>query len=297
MISVCFRFDDPSATSDHDLEKNIINIFSNFKFFLTVAVIPYRKSKSGKITKISKENISHLIEAEQSGILDIALHGHSHLPRSSSINGSSSEFSGLPVDQQHHLIKDADALVSFVFGQKIRGFVPPWNCYDQNTANVLNELSYEYISAGERNFKSGKLAAVPRTCTMRNALGVIKESLQYEEFSPVVIVVLHPDEFEEFSFPPDPGDAPPFTNLESLKEMLNYINEHSDIELTSIKHIAKSLSIGNALWTPHQLKLPYRVKALFPSTMLFNASRFKVFFGMLKKRLAMVSKKPANNAT
>lgn len=297
MISVCFRFDDPSATSDHDLEKNIINIFSRFKFSLTVAVIPYRKSKSGEITKISKENISHLIKAEQSGILDIALHGHSHLSRGSGINGSASEFSGLPIDQQRHLIKDGGALVSSVFGKKTIGFVPPWNCYDQNTANVLSELSYEYISAGEKNFKSGSLAAVPRTCTMRNALSVIKKSLQYGRFSPVIIVVLHPDEFEEFRFPPDPGDAPPFTNLANLKEMLIYINEHPNIELTSIKHIARSSRFGNALWTPHQLKLPYRVKAFVPSTMLFNASRFNVFFGILKKFLVMVLRKSANNAT
>lgn len=291
MITVCFRFDDPSATSDHSLEENIFNIFSTFRFSLTVAVIPYSKSKSGEITKISKENITHLIKAEQLGIIDIALHGHSHLPRSSNINGQPSEFSGVSMDQQLHLIKEGDILTSFVFDQKIIGFVPPWNCYDQTTANVLNEMSYEYISAGSRNFKSGKLAAVPRTCTMRNALSVIKSSLAFEEFSPVIIIVFHPDEFDEYSFPPDPDDAPPFTSLSKLKELLSYIDEHAYIELSSIKHIAKASNLGHRLWTPHKLMLPYRFKTLVPSNMLFNCSPLKVFLGMLKKALSNRFKK------
>jgi len=169
MISVCFRFDDPSATSDHNLEREIFKLFADLNFSLTVAVIPYRKKKSGEIFKISKENITHLIKAEQLGTIDIALHGHSHLDHRNDVNGSPSEFSGTPKTQQHDLIKEGSSLISSVFGHKTHGFVPPWNSYDQNTADILNELGYEYVSASSINFNSGNLAAIPRTCTMRNA--------------------------------------------------------------------------------------------------------------------------------
>jgi len=284
MISVCFRFDDPSATSDHNLEKEIFKTFSSFEYSLTVAVIPYRK-RSGDIIEISKENVDHLIKAKQSGIIDIALHGHSHIPRKTDTNGSPSEFSGTSRDQQINLIKEGSALITSVFDDKPIGFVPPWNSYDQNTADVLNELDYKYISAGSVNFQSGSLVPLPRTCTMRNALSTIRESEKFKKFSPVIVVVFHPDEFEEFCYPPDPGDAPPFTSLIKLNELLTYINEHQDIEISSIKCVAHSTNHSRSLWTPHQLKLPWRFKALVSPGILFRSSRLRVFSRMLKDML------------
>ena len=293
MISVCFRFDDPSATSDHDLEKDIFAIFSSFGFSLTAAVIPYKKSKTGDITKISKENIAHLIEAEHLGIIDIAQHGHSHLRHGNGGDGRPcppSEFSDVSMTEQKHLIKEGATLISSVFGHKIIGFVPPWNSYDQITANVLDELGFKYISAGWENFKSENLAILPRTCTMRNADKVIKEAVQFQELSPVIVVVFHPDEFEEFMSPPDPGEAPPFTNLSKLKEILNFINEHPNIELSTIKNITTAADQNRKLWTPHQLILPYRIKALVPPNMLFRSNRLKILLGMLKNALSKAFK-------
>ncbi|RLA40599.1 MAG: hypothetical protein DRR42_25690 [Gammaproteobacteria bacterium] len=291
MISVCFRFDDPSATSDHNLEKKIFDIFSSLGFSLTVAVIPYKKSKTGEITEISKENVTHLIDAEQSGVIDVALHGHSHLRRGRDSNGAPSEFFGIPMPEQACLIKEGTALTSSVFSREILGFVPPWNSYDQTTANVLNELDFKYVSASWENFNSGKLVALPRTCTMRNALRVLKGSVRFQELSPIIIVVFHPDEFEEFIFPPDPEDAPPFTNLNKLKEVLTFIHEQPDMELSTIEDIANSANHGPSPWTPHQLTyLPWRFKTLVPYNMLFRSSQFKTFSVMLRRGLIKVFK-------
>ena len=78
MVSICFRFDDASAKSDHKLEHKVFDVFARLNVPLCVAVIPFA-GPTGKPDPLSSQNAAHLFEAARAGIIEIALHGHSHL--------------------------------------------------------------------------------------------------------------------------------------------------------------------------------------------------------------------------
>lgn len=92
MIHFALRIDDSSAISHHDLERDIIRTLKRFDVPATFATIPFRETVAGRIP-LDAINGLHLLEAQRQGIIDIALHGHSHLKRNDA--EVPSEFRGL----------------------------------------------------------------------------------------------------------------------------------------------------------------------------------------------------------
>jgi peptidoglycan/xylan/chitin deacetylase (PgdA/CDA1 family) len=280
MISVCFRFDDPSAISDHELERRIFDIFSGFDVPLCVAAIPFARTRSGESVPLSPENAAHLIDASKAGVVEIAQHGHSHIQRGHDANGAHSEFAGVAAAEQTRLIREGMEHLAGVFHQRIKGFVPPWNTYDRTTIQVLDELGFEFVSAGWEVCKSGTLPEVPRTCTLGTARRAIESALLFQSLAPVLVIVFHPDDFQEFRLPPLPDEPPPFTNLEELKALLGWISKQPGIDVDALSKIAESTRNGASLRNPADLRLPSRVKALVPP-MLTRSSEWKMLPGLL----------------
>ena len=73
MIDVALRFDDPSAVSDHTLERAILHAMATHDVCATFAVIP----NAGRVP-LSADSVPHLVEARQAGRLEIAQHGFNH---------------------------------------------------------------------------------------------------------------------------------------------------------------------------------------------------------------------------
>jgi hypothetical protein len=147
-----------------------------------------------------------------------------------------------------------------VFHQRIKGFVPPWNTYDRTTVQVLDELGFEFLSAGWEVCRSGTLPEVPRTCTLANARRAVEGALLFESVAPVLVIVFHPDDFQEFAFPPLPDEPPPFTNLAELKALLGWITDAAGIEIDALSNTAQATRNGASLRNPAELRLPSRVK-------------------------------------
>ncbi len=285
MISVCFRFDDPSATSDHGLERRILDVFAEYQASLCVAAIPYRRTTGRAIAALSPQHAGHLIDAQRSGAIDIALHGHTHIHRSGDGAATRSEFAALPLAQQSQLIEQGLAHLKTVFPEAIDGFVPPWNSYDRNTARAAAQAGMRYLSASWEMLSYGELAIVPRTCTLRNARQAIAAALTVAEFDPVVVVVFHPDEFEEYRDLPEAGEPPPFTSLPALASLLGWIRDDTPADVSSIREVAINLGNGRPLWTPHDLPLPYRVKSVVPGNMLLRSPKISTVSSMIARKL------------
>ncbi|HXX84730.1 MAG TPA: DUF2334 domain-containing protein, partial [Casimicrobiaceae bacterium] len=264
MISVCFRFDDPSALSDHALERRIFEVFSRFEVPLCVAAIPFACTRSGEPVPLTSHNAPHLIEASQRGVIEVAQHGHSHLPRSQDNKGGRSEFAGLEAAEQARLIQEGRQHPSALFGHAIRGFVPPWNTYDSTTARVLEEAGFEFLSAGWDFHRAGALPIVPRTCSLRDARCAIEGALAFRSLAPVLVVVMHPDDFKEFRLPPLPDEPPPFTSLPELESLLGWLQSQRHVDTPALGTIAESVRDGTALSNPRELKLPFRIRTLLP---------------------------------
>jgi peptidoglycan/xylan/chitin deacetylase (PgdA/CDA1 family) len=273
MISVCFRFDDPSAISDHSLEEGIFDMFARLDVPLCVAPIPFSRTAGGEVVPLSQQNASHLIDAAKAGCIEIAQHGHSHVHRGVDARGVHSEFAGVPAIEQTRLISDGLEHLSSVFSCRIRGFVPPWNTYDRSTVQALDEAGFEFLSAGWEVLNSGKLVIVPRTCTLRSARSALERALCFQSLAPVLVIVFHPDDFEEFKFPPLPNEPPPFTNLRELEALLGWIKATPAIRTDALSGIAEAVRNGMPLRNPGDLNLPYRVKALIPPMLVRSADR------------------------
>lgn len=271
MISVCFRFDDPSSISDHGLEEGIIDVFARLDVPLCVAPIPFARAVGGGVVRLAPQNASHLIDAARAGIIEIAQHGHSHARRGVDARGVRSEFAGVAAAEQARLIAEGRKHLSSIFSHRIRGFVPPWNTYDLATAQALEEAGFEFLSAGWEMLNFGRLAVVPRTCTLREARSAMEGALCFQSLAPVIVVVFHPDDFEEFKFPPLADEPPPFTSLGELEALLGWMKTIPAIRTSALSRIAEDVRNGMPLRNPRELKLPYRVKALIPPVLVRSA--------------------------
>ena len=267
MISICFRFDDPSATSDHELERKILEIFARRHVPLCVAAIPFARAQNGEPVPLSAQNAAHLLEAAGAGAIEIAQHGHSHIRRGANRRGARSEFAGVPAADQVRLIGEGRRHFASVLGHNVNGFVPPWNTYDQTTMRAVAAAGFEFLSAGPEVVAFDTLPVVPATCSLRDARRAAERALYFRSLAPLLVVVFHPDDFEEFRSPPLPDEPPPFTNLRELAAFLDWIKTVPYIQAEAISRIAQSVREGTSLRNPKDINLPYRVRALIPSVL------------------------------
>ena len=164
MIHIALRFDDPSISSDRDLEKNVIEICVRYGVKINFAVIPF-KNINNKITPINKLSAEHLINSESKGHIEISQHGNAHTNFSQE-NEKPSEFKGRSIDEQNHLLNCGKQVLDEVFGKKKRGLVPPWNSFDTNTIQAAISNDFTFISGGwdqPINQRSSAIKLLPRT--------------------------------------------------------------------------------------------------------------------------------------
>jgi peptidoglycan/xylan/chitin deacetylase (PgdA/CDA1 family) len=285
MVSICFRFDDASAKSDHKLERKVFDVFARLDVPLCVAVIPF--AGAGEPVPLSSQNAAHLFEAARAGVIEIALHGHSHRHRGNDARGRRTEFSGLPPAEQTRLIREGMQHLASAFNHRIQGFVPPWNTYDASTTQALAEAGFEYLSAGFDVFRYGRLPVVPITCTLGTARIAIQKACFFEWLAPVVVVVFHSDDFMEYRYPPRPDESSPAMNLRELEALLGWIKTKPGLHAEALSDIARSSANGTNLRSASELTLPYRVKVLLPP-MLVRSAAWKtvpgILWGMFRSR-------------
>jgi peptidoglycan/xylan/chitin deacetylase (PgdA/CDA1 family) len=278
MVSICFRFDDASAKSDHELERKVFDVFARLNVPLCVAVIPF--AGAGAPVPLSPRNAPHLFDAARAGVIEIALHGHSHLHRGNDARGRRTEFSGVHPAEQARLIREGMQHVASAFNHRIQGFVPPWNTYDASTTQTLTEAGFEFLSAGFDVFRYGRLPVVPITCTLRTARIAIQKARCFEWLAPVVVVVFHSDDFMEYRYPPRHDESFPAMNLRELEALLGWIKTTPGLQAETLSDIAKYSTNGINLRSSSELILPYRVKVLVPP-MLVRAAAWRTLPGIL----------------
>jgi len=288
MVSICFRFDDASAKSDHKLEHKVFDVFARLNVPLCVAVIPF--AGASKPVPLSHQNAPHLFDAARAGAIEIALHGHSHRHRGNDARGRRTEFSGLHPAEQTRLIREGMHHLASAFNHRIKGFVPPWNTYDAWTTQALAEAGFEFLSAGFDVLRYGRLpVVVPITCTLRTARIAIQKASCFEWLAPVVVVVFHTDDFMEHRYAPRHDESWPAMSLPELEALLGWIKAKPGLHVEALSHMAICSANGTNLRSSSELTLPYRVKALVPP-MLVRSAGWRtlpgILWGMVRSRSA-----------
>lgn len=276
MIRVALRFDDPSATSHRGVEQGVIAALEESGAQATFAAIPFRNTPAGRLA-LDASNCAHLLAACRSGVVEVALHGHSHLRLSS--DGQPSEFSGLAGERQAALLTEAAGHLRGLFGEgSISGFVPPWNSYDAATLTALEGLGFDYVSAGWQHPPSyaGRLAILPRTCQFTELESTIAEARRYARFAPHVVAVFHHYDFLES------GEDGSTLDLPGFARRLAWLKRQSDVQVMGLADMVAAGRSGvlARVFSGRLRKeqLPWRLRQRLPSHCLVDAPIWRLIF-------------------
>lgn len=156
-IIIVFRNDDPSAISNPEQERKVLEIFKKYHVPQVVGVIPVRVRLDGDSQGSqpyylvdNTEMFTLLKQCQQEGLIEIAQHGYTH--ETNYLNRQrfrESEFQGLPYEEQHKRITQGKHLLEQWFGVSINTLIMPWNRYDAETVWAAETAGIK-ILLGER---------------------------------------------------------------------------------------------------------------------------------------------------
>ena len=281
MIKIAFRFDDPSVTSDHSLEKEIINICKKYDVKINFAVIPYKKNNDS-LQALTKQHIEHLINAEKNDWIEVSQHGYAHINHNR--HGTPSEFSDESFEQQYNWIYKGKLLLDNLFLNQRRGFVPPWNTFNQVTCSVLNSNDFIFISAGWDIPPNANLSipVLPRTCQATSLLDSLETTKNFSSLNPIIIAVIHHYDFIESN---DKGTF----SLSEFENILRSLQAQKQTQLTSLNNIASEQSVfdsvNSSLLHKKWSNLHWRLAKHTPNDCLVNCSNAELFYSLAKNIL------------
>ncbi len=240
-IIVVFRYDDYSACSPTNFEIKLINTFKNSNIHLTVGIIPYVASgdvhnpSSQEVIPLSKEKARILKTAMDSEIVEPALHGYSHQTIKDCKKSGCTEFSGLSYEKQMEKIVKGKKLLEDELDTKITTFIPPWNSYDMNTLQCLENSDFNCISANLQGVseESSHLRFLPTNTTIPELRQAVNSARQSSDPQPVIVVLFHDFEFFENS-----GNRGEFTYQE-FSDLLSWITSQKNIHVSSMSQLIK----------------------------------------------------------
>ncbi|MEZ0123236.1 MAG: DUF2334 domain-containing protein [Candidatus Reddybacter sp.] len=240
MINIALRFDDPSISSNHELEKAVIAICAKYGVKINLAVIPY-KLVDQTIKPLTALAARHLIEAEDKGWIEISQHGHSHQNCAPADKGPS-EFKHRSFEEQIDLLNAGKGLLNDIFKKKNRGLVPPWNSFDKNTLLAAKQLDFNFISGGWElplDYREPETKILPRTGQASSLIMDANKYRDYAMLSPIIIAVLHHYDFIESNEKNSKFD------LIQFEEIIKTITSTKYVRVTSLDSIARNLSQKN----------------------------------------------------
>jgi len=229
-ITVAFRFDDYWAMGTAQPGIRILNTFLAHRTPITAAVIPYsgKYSREGLSANATEESRKFLKDAVKTGLLEVAQHGFSHQENALAPGQPSSEFSGLPFQEQVDRMRCGKTLLEKTIGRRVLLFIPPWNTYDANTLRAADTCGFKGFSAG------GMPGAEARGSTLKfrggdTALKSLKERVEQLRKSggkkPVAAVLLHAYDFIEYN------DKLGSMTFDKLDELLDWVKAQPDVRV------------------------------------------------------------------
>lgn len=224
--------------SDAAITQRVLQIIAKHDANLTIGVIPnvvcgspdYRSEHPVyRLLSSAPEEVAVLRQGIAEGYAEVALHGWTHeaLPDG---NGHSSEFAGLPFEEQFRRLAEGKEELERCLGVPIDIFVPPFNNHDRETLNALRALNFACISSTPKMSDTvDGLFYVPYTTSLKALMGAELEALSSE--TPVVInAVFHAQDFRES------GTDGSWMTFADLDGFLGRLSLHPGIEFTTIRN-------------------------------------------------------------
>lgn len=263
-VSIVFRMDDPSSTSDWEAETRVVEMFREAGVPISLAVVPFSNGQ-----EITGKRASDLQGWVAEGTVEVALHGYGH--KDHQLYEFPSEFAGAPEEQQREMIHQGKESLESITGKKVTIFIPPWNQYDKTTLKVLEELEFQYLSASfEGDFlEEGKLRFLPYTTLLNEYYESVSAAreLAKQGIRVSIVVLIHAYEFTDRLPKLALYGAKETFSYEKLKELIAWTVEQPDLEIQTIEEASLGLpeSASDSYASQHQLHFDYleRFRPLF----------------------------------
>jgi peptidoglycan/xylan/chitin deacetylase (PgdA/CDA1 family) len=272
IITVVFRYDDPSAISNWELEDKIIGLFYDVDKRCTFAVVP--NHTTGEVRSITKqgrkplgaERAKRLRDAVDRGAIDIALHGFTHqtVIEREDIKYAT-EFSGLSFDEQYKKIATGKGILDDVLGFPVLIFVPPFNTFDSVTLSVLHDTGFACLS----NDTNGKvplgtgLKIVPATTRITELQDVVRAARKSNDSHPMIVVLFHDYDFKEAN--PESGRL----TFSEFEDVVRWVAAQNDINILSVGE-----AIGADIYlSSFRFYLNYRLPNVLPGFLKIGENR------------------------
>lgn len=243
-VLVGLRYDDYSAQSPTILESQILEACARLQAPCTFGMIPkLSQSQSSEVNStqvltIPEKKWEMLRMGIEQGILEVALHGLTHLPLKEK---AKSEFRGLSLAVQTEMLMQGKAIIEREIGP-IQTFIPPWNSYDRNTLAAIKTVGLKVISAsvdGPVGEAHGPIF-LPATCLIENLKMAVERAFLWSQanpdFPPVVIGYFHPFDFKEA----DPKRGR-FT-FQEFEAILKELKARPGVEIKTLGRMSESLA-------------------------------------------------------
>lgn len=200
------RYDDYSAHSPTELERQMIDLLRKRRLSCAFGIIPFACEDqldpfASDRHPLPPAKAEVLKDALRDATVEPLLHGHSHrtLPPSS-VRRRPSELDGAELDHQLRLLGEGKSFLEEALGSPVRFFAPPWNSYDRQTLRVLDRLGFRGLSAGPRFGDSdprSRLELLPATCRLTELWEAVAQARRLADPSPTVVALFHPYDFVE----------------------------------------------------------------------------------------------------
>ena len=237
-VSIVFRFDDYSSTSNTEIETSVIGVFRRNRSSMTVGVIPYVCARDPQdpspqdVIPLSERKADILRSAVEDGVVDVALHGYSH--QTTTDRKPCHEFTGLDYDSQLERLSKGRELLERITGVTIGTFIPPWNSYDMNTIRAMEALNFSVLSADWSGtvYEKSKLGFLPCSCSISQLKGAVDIARSSSDSNPLIVVLFHSYDFIDVDA--DRGTI----DLDEFSETISCLASQDDIRLLSISQAA-----------------------------------------------------------
>lgn len=232
-LTVVFRLDDYSETSDLREYEEVFSLFEERGVPLTVGIIPYVRSGSEELA-LGAEHADFIRDYIERGEVEAALHGYSHRDNVMLSGGSTNgEFPGMPYEEQFRKIRMGKSHLENRLGCAVQIFIPPFNAYDHDTLKACAQAGIEILSSSRGDLKGtgSQLLCIPFTSNLWN----VREAVAFvgdkglENVS--IIVLFHMYDFSE-------AENKSAFSLGDLKEMLDFLLSDSRISIRSLGMLA-----------------------------------------------------------
>jgi hypothetical protein len=239
--TVALRLDDVTARSSLELEAEFVEALRARRLAASVAVVPFGRAATPAPSAgagpsdagLRPEKLELLRAGLREGLLEVALHGHSHRPSPAARH---SEFAGLPRPQQALRIAEGRRRLEQALGAKVRVFVPPWNSYDENTLVALAQLGFTSVSASANgpSPQASVLRFLPATARLRDLRGAVESARRLADPGALIVVLMHPPDLVQAAAPRRLGPR--------ALDALEWLAAQPDVEVRTLGAAADALA-------------------------------------------------------